>query len=97
LRESLIAWLTSNVWAKKNPLADALVANQGLVMKVEVEKEEDGRWIAEVPALAGAMAYGATKNEAVAKVEALVLRALADKIEHGEEAPELSRVFTVAA
>jgi predicted RNase H-like HicB family nuclease len=66
-------------------------------MQVEVEKEEDGRWIAEVPALRGAMAYGATKKEAVAKVEALVLRALADKIEHGEETPELSHVFTVAA
>jgi len=43
------------------------------------------------------MSYGATKKEAVAKVEALVLRALADRIEHGEEAPELSQVFTVAA
>lgn len=66
-------------------------------MQVEIEKEEDGRWIAEVPALRGAMAYGASKQEAIAKVEALVLRALADKIEHGEEAPELSKVFTVAA
>lgn len=66
-------------------------------MQVETEKEEDGRWIAEVPALPGAMAYGATKKEAIAKVEALVLRTLADRIEHGEEAPEISRVFTVAA
>ena len=66
-------------------------------MRVEVEREVDGRWIAEVPQLPGAMAYGATKDEAVAKVEALVLRVLADKVEHGEETPELSRVFTVAA
>ncbi|MBI4625692.1 MAG: type II toxin-antitoxin system HicB family antitoxin [Verrucomicrobia bacterium] len=66
-------------------------------MHVEIEREEDGRWIAEVPALRGAMAYGASKKEAVAKVEALVLRALADKIEHGEEPPEVSHVFTVAA
>ena len=43
------------------------------------------------------MAYDAWKTEAVAKVEALVLRALADKIEHGEEAPGIERVFTVAA
>jgi hypothetical protein len=43
------------------------------------------------------MAYGASKSEAVAKVEALVLRVLADKLEHGEEAPGLERVFTVAA
>jgi predicted RNase H-like HicB family nuclease len=66
-------------------------------MQVEIEKEADGRWIAEVPTLPGAMAYGATKKEAVAKVEALVLRVLADKIEHGEEPPELSHVFTFAA
>ena len=66
-------------------------------MHVEIEREEDGRWIAEVPAIRGAMAYGASKIEAIAKVEALVLRALADKLEHGEEAPELGQVFTVAA
>ena len=47
-------------------------------MRVEVKKEDAGRWIAEVPALPGAMAYGATKDEAAAKVEALVLRVLAD-------------------
>jgi predicted RNase H-like HicB family nuclease len=88
---------SSLMLGKKNPLADASDPNQDSSMKVEVEKEEDGRWIAEVPALRGAMAYGTTKKEAVAKVEALVLRVLADKIEHGEEAPELSHVFTVAA
>ena len=66
-------------------------------MQVEVEREDDGRWIAEVPAIPGAMAYGASKAEAVAKVEALVLRVLADKVEHGEEAPGLDRVFSVAA
>ena len=66
-------------------------------MRVEVEQEDDGRWIAEVSMLPGAMAYGASKSEAVARVEALVLRILADKIEHGEEAPGLDRVFTVAA
>jgi predicted RNase H-like HicB family nuclease len=81
----------------KNPLAHRASSEQRFLMQVEVEKEEDGRWIAEVPTLRGAMAYGATKKEAVAKVEALVLRALADRIEHGEEAPELSQVFTVAA
>ena len=68
-----------------------------MTMQVEVEKEDDGRWIAEVPAIPGALAYGATKAEAVAKVQALVLRALADKIEHGEEAPGLDHVFTVSA
>ena len=66
-------------------------------MQVEVEQETDGRWIAEVAAIPGAMAYGASKEEAVAKVEVLVLRVLADKLEHGEKAPELRHVFTIAA
>ena len=66
-------------------------------MRVEIEQEEDGRWIAEVTALPGAMAYGATREEAISRVEALVLRAIADKLEHGEHAPEVSHVFTVAA
>ncbi|MDI1320269.1 MAG: type II toxin-antitoxin system HicB family antitoxin [bacterium] len=65
-------------------------------MQVEVEQEADGRWIAEVPSLPGAMAYGASRKEAIAKVEALVLRILADKVEHGEDTPQLSRVFSVA-
>ena len=66
-------------------------------MQVEIEREEDGRWIAEVPALHGAMAYGVSRAEAIARVEALVLRALADRLEHGENAPEVGHVFTVAA
>lgn len=48
-------------------------------MRVESEIEDDGRWIAEVPALPGAMAYGASRAEAISKVEALVLRILADR------------------
>ena len=66
-------------------------------MTVEVEQETDGRWIAEITAIPGAMVYGSSKSEAVSKVEALVLRILADRLDHGEEAPELDQVFTVAA
>ena len=66
-------------------------------MKVEIEIEDDGRWIAEVPVLPGAMAYGSSRAEAISKVEALVLRILADRVENGEDAPELESVFTVAA
>lgn len=65
-------------------------------MRVETEQETDGRWIAEVPSIPGALVYGATKKEAVAKVEALVLRILADKVEHGEDAPQIADVFSVA-
>ena len=67
------------------------------LMKVQVEREQDGRWIAEVPVVAGAMAYGATREEAVSKVEALVLRIMADRLEHGEPSPEISEVFSLAA
>jgi predicted RNase H-like HicB family nuclease len=51
---------------------------------VTLEREADGRWIAAVEAIPGALAYGATQEEAVAKVEALVLRVVADQLEHGE-------------
>jgi len=54
---------------------------------VELEPEEDGRWIAEVPDLPGVMVYGTTREEALRAVEALALRVLADRIEHGEFAP----------
>lgn len=64
-------------------------------MKIEIEREDDGRWIAEVPDLPGVMVYGKTRQEAIAKVEALALRVLADRLEHGEEIPELREVFAV--
>ncbi len=51
---------------------------------VEIEQEVDGRWIAEVPDLPGALAYGQTPDEATVKVQALALRILADRLEHGE-------------
>jgi predicted RNase H-like HicB family nuclease len=66
-------------------------------MNVEVEIEDDGRWIAEVPEIPGAMVYGATRDEAISRVEALILRILADRLDNGEAAPELEKVFTVAA
>jgi predicted RNase H-like HicB family nuclease len=62
----------------------------------ETERETDGRWIAEVPELPGVMAYGATRQEAIGKAEALALRALAEQIEHGETTPMDVRI-TVAA
>ncbi|MFH1025004.1 MAG: type II toxin-antitoxin system HicB family antitoxin [Planctomycetota bacterium] len=66
-------------------------------MNVEIERETDGRWIAEVPDLSGVMAYGTTREEAVSRVEALALRVLADRLEHGESIPELKEVFAVPA
>ncbi|MBI5386606.1 MAG: type II toxin-antitoxin system HicB family antitoxin [Verrucomicrobia bacterium] len=66
-------------------------------LKIEIDREEDGRWIAEVPDLPGVMVYGQTRAEAVAKVEALALRVIADRIEHGEKIPATADAFTVAA
>lgn len=54
------------------------------MLKIESEREEDGRWIAEVAALRGVVGYGATEAEARAKVQALALRVIADRIENGE-------------
>ena len=56
-------------------------------LTIETELECDGRWIAEVPELPGALAYGATREQAVAKVEALALRILADQLDHAEAKP----------
>lgn len=62
---------------------------------VEVDREEDGRWISEVPDLPGVMTYGASREEAVARAKALAFRVLADRLEHGEDIPELRHVFAV--
>ena len=66
-------------------------------MKVEIERESDGRWIAEIPDLPGVMAYGESRAAAVAKAETLALRVIADRIEHGESIPELDELFAVPA
>lgn len=54
---------------------------------IEIEQETDGWWIAEIGDLPGVMAYGATRDEAIGAVEALALRVVADRIEHGEVLP----------
>ena len=58
--------------------------------QVELEQEDDGRWIAEVPQLPGVLAYGASPSEAQARVQALALRVVADPIEHGEAGSDIS-------
>ena len=64
-------------------------------MRIEIEQEEDGRWIGEVPELPGVLAYGQSRDEVIAKVKTLALRVLADRIEHGEDIPELRQLFAV--
>jgi len=64
-------------------------------MRIEIEREDDGRWIAEVPDLSGVMAYGTDRQEVITKVEALALRVIADRLDHGESVPELNDLFAV--
>ncbi len=63
--------------------------------QISFDREEDGRWIAEIESLPGVLAYGATKKEAQSKVEALALRVVADRIEAERSTPEQVR-FAVA-
>jgi len=63
--------------------------------EIVFDREEDGRWIAEIESLPGVLAYGATRNEAQSKVEALALRVIADRIESEQSAPGQVR-FAVA-
>jgi len=64
---------------------------------IELEREDDGRWIAEVPDLSGVMCYGRDRNEAVARVQALALRVIAERLEHAEAPPDLLNVTFKAA
>ena len=68
-----------------------------MTFAIEVEQEKDGRWIAEIPEMPGVMVYGQSREEAVFRVEALALRVLAERIEHGETSPVIEKVFSVAA
>lgn len=66
-------------------------------MKIEIEREKDGRWIADVTELPGFMAYGSSRDEALAKVEVLALRVIADRLDHGEDVPDLKPLFAISA
>ena len=66
-------------------------------LRIEIEQETDGRWIAEVRDLPGVMAYGPTRDAATASVKALALRVLADRLEQGEVGPEFLNVSFQAA
>lgn len=65
-------------------------------IRIELEKEDDGRWIAEIPELPGVLAYGVTVEEATARAETLALRVLADRIENGEAKPVEIRILIPA-
>ena len=64
--------------------------------QIEYEREEDGRWLAEVPQLPGVLAYGTSANDAMAKAQVLALRVLAERLEHNETGPQ-AITFSIAA
>ena len=66
-------------------------------LTLEIEREEDGRWLAEVPQLPGVLAYGSTSDEAMSRAEALALRVLAERIEHREAMPVSINIAVPAA
>jgi predicted RNase H-like HicB family nuclease len=68
-----------------------------MTFTIEFEREDDGRWLAEVVELPGVLAYGQNSDEAIAKAQALALRVLADRLEHGESAPEFMTISFAAA
>jgi predicted RNase H-like HicB family nuclease len=68
-----------------------------ITFKIETEREDDGRWLAEVLELPGVLAYGASQELAVSKVQALALRVVAERLEHGEAGPDLLTISFKAA
>ncbi|CAN5641410.1 hypothetical protein BH20ACI3_BH20ACI3_42170 [soil metagenome] len=68
-----------------------------MTFTVEYEREDDGRWLAEVVELPGVLAYGQSSDEAIARAQALALRVLADRLEHGEGPPEFMSISFAAA
>jgi len=68
-----------------------------MTFSIEIEREADDRWIAEVPDLPGVLAYGSSESEAKARVQALALRVVADRLEQGEASPEFTTITFAAA
>jgi predicted RNase H-like HicB family nuclease len=83
--------------AESKPGFLLMQGSHNMCFTIEVEQEEDGRWLTEIPELPGVLAYGQTREEAIARVQALALRVLADRLEHGEAVPVLGEVFAVVA
>jgi len=66
-------------------------------LTIEIEQEEDGRWLSEVPQIPGVMVYGNSQQEAILKVQSLALHVLADKLEHGETLINMDTFFSVVS
>jgi predicted RNase H-like HicB family nuclease len=67
----------------------SITGNERMCLSVILDREDDGRWVAEIPELPGVLVYGQTEEDAITRVKALGLRVLADRIENGEVVPEM--------
>ena len=85
--------------AWKSMIKSCQANERGEEMKliVEIEREDDGRWLAEIGEIPGVLAYGVSEAEATAKAQALALRVIADRLEHGEQDPDLQNISFAAA
>jgi predicted RNase H-like HicB family nuclease len=88
--------LSSHLWIMIGEIYRSARRRGSMPLTIEVEQEEDGRWLAEVPELPGVLTYGQTRQEAIDRAQALSLRVLADRLEHGEVVPQMKNVFAVA-
>ena len=73
------------------------LVSEGFSLAIEYDRETDGRWLADIPALPGVTVYGRTKKQATAAVQALALRLIADRLENGETLPGPMNVTFIAA
>jgi predicted RNase H-like HicB family nuclease len=73
----------------------SIIGEERMCLSVILDREDDGRWVAEIPELPGVLVYGQTQDDAITKVKALGLRVLADRLEHGEVVPEMAELFSV--
>lgn len=70
---------------------------EGFSLAIEFDREADGRWLADIPALPGVTIYGRTRKQATAAVKALALRLIADRLDHGEANPRSLKATFIPA
>jgi len=85
----------ANTCIQRGCVTSTSLRGMTMAISIAIDREEDGRWIAEVSKIPGVLVYGKTKKEAIEKAKALSLRVLADRLEHGEKVPDIGKVFSV--
>ena len=96
-------WAQIAAWSLQDPWLCGLLDSRpgwystAVTFTIEIEREDDGRWIAEVPTLPGVLCYGKDRDEAIAGVQALALRVIAERLEQREAPAEFLNVTFQAA